>query len=86
MRHIALSILAAAVLTAGCASTSKDVAEGGEATKKPRQQWDYSREPGEMPPGPGIFSGPDGKFEIYSREAPGSADPHKPVRVDRRRR
>ena len=40
----------------------------------------------EIPKGRGLLTGKDGHFELYGKDAPGSADPSKPQKVPRQKR
>lgn len=94
MRHALLVLSVAALALPACAGkpAPSDRAANTAASKKEKEKPKYItmeemyENQDTMAKGPGLFSGKDGYFTIYSREGPGSADPSKPVKVRRERR
>lgn len=93
MRKTLLALGAAALILPACAGSKTpgdDRAANTATTKKAKPKYVtmdemYERQD-DMMKGRGVFSGKDGYLTIYSKEAPGSTDPNKPVKVRRERR
>jgi hypothetical protein len=92
MRHTLLVLGLAALVLPACAGkpAPSDTAANTAPQKKEKPKYVTMEEmyesQDELMKGPGLFSGEKGYFTIYSKEAPGSADPTKPVKVRRERR
>lgn len=93
MRHTLLVLSIAALALPACAGkpAPSDRAANTAGSKKEEKRKYVSMDEmyenqDNLMKGPGVFSGKDGSFTIYSREAPGTTDPTKPVKVRRERR
>ncbi len=92
MRHTILVLSIAALVLPACAGkpAPSDRAANTTAPKKEKPKYVSMDEMYEnqdnLMKGPGVFSGKEGSFTLYSKEAPGTTNPTKPVKVRRERR
>lgn len=92
MRHTLLVLSIAALALPACAGkpAPTESAANTATPKKEKRKYvtmdEMYENQEDLMKGPGVFSGKDGSFTIYSREAPGTTDPTKPVKVRRERR